>query len=360
MYVCAVRKEEEEATLPLSNPNATKYRRAVHKIGVRIDAPIWENSTREDEFNRLGSAMDPFSWGHGKEDCIENRRLYLAYLRNNKNIGLPPESKLFDGTEDSELLFTNFELLGVNTKGNIDVVLAHKRHQGTATIRHHMWAGIELKKQDNRRDSEIRRQVVLQHLSASYLNGDTGILTIMTDLGPRWHFNWFSKGMNRLMAYQAQSKGEANYLICHMMGSSGSASAPTSVPTDFLNRASWNEMFPQHDDAAFMEEAEEVEDPEDGGGQDSNGTSGSSKKRGSPGRGAQQKRQSTAAGGNNVVAGNANFMAHSLDFMDEEEERETRFRDVLECMLPQLGVFPHRELGHDHYAEDPPSHIGVS
>lgn len=304
--------------------------------------------------------MALFSWGPGKEDCLENRRLYLAYLRNVQNIGLPPESKLFDGTEDSELLSTTFESFGVKTKGNIDVVLAHERHQGIATIRHNIWAGIELKKQDNRSDSEIRRQVVLQHLSASYLNGDTGILTIMTDLGPRWHFYWFSKRMDRLMAYQAQSKGEANYLIRHMMGSSDSASASTSVPTDFLNRASWNLMFPQREDDAFMEEAEEVEDPNEGGGQDSNGTSGSSKKRGPSGGGAQQKCQSTAAGGNNVVAGSANFMASSLDFMDEEEEREARFRDVLECMLPQLGVFPHRKLGHDHYTEGPPNHIGVS
>jgi len=360
VYDYVLEKKEEEATVALSKPKVSKYQRAVQNIGVVIDAPIWENSTLVDEFKRLGSAMAPFSWGLGKEDCLQNRRLYLAYLRNNQNIGLPPESKLFDGIEDSDLLSTNFELFGVKTKGNIDLVLAHKRHRVTATTRHHMWAGIELKKQDNKSDNEILRQVVLQHLSASYNNANTGILTIMTDLGPRWHFYWFSKEMNRLMAYHVQSKGEANYLIRHMMVSSGSASAPTSVPIDFLNRASWNVMFPQHEDAVSMEQAEDVENPEEGGDQDSNRTSSSSKKRGPPGCGEQQKRQSTAAGGNNVVAGNANFMAYSLDFMDEEEEKEARFRDVLEHMLPQLGVFPHRDLGYDHYAEGPPSHIGVS
>ncbi|CAB9513470.1 hypothetical protein SEMRO_593_G172340.1 [Seminavis robusta] len=222
-----------------------------------------------------------------------------------------------------------------------------------------MLAGIELNRQDKKSHGEIHRQVVLQHLSASFLNEDTSILAIMTDLGPRWHFFWFSEEKNRLMAYQAQSKGEANYPIRHMMGSSGSASAPISAPTDFLNRATWNKMFPLREDIAFMEEAGEDNGPDEGGGQDSRGKSGSSRRGGLSGVRAQQNRQSTA-GGNSNIAGSANVMANSLDFMDDEEEREARFNDVLECIVPQLGVFPHRELGHDHYAEGPPSHIGVS
>ena len=42
------------------------------------------------------------------------------------------------------------------------------------------------------------------------------------------------------MVYQASSKGEAKYLIEHMNDPNGD----TSAPTDFLNRASWNQMFP--------------------------------------------------------------------------------------------------------------------
>ena len=52
LFARAVKKEEEEATLQLSKPNTKKYASAVQKIGVRIDAPIWENSTLEDGFNR--------------------------------------------------------------------------------------------------------------------------------------------------------------------------------------------------------------------------------------------------------------------------------------------------------------------
>ncbi|CAB9516212.1 hypothetical protein SEMRO_768_G199590.1 [Seminavis robusta] len=118
-------------------------------------------------------------------------------------------------------------------------------------------------------------------------------------------------------------------------------------------------MFSLREDIAFMEEAGEDNGPDEGGGQDFRGKSGSSRKGGLSGVRAQQNRQSTA-GGNSDIAGSANVMANSLDFMDDEEEREARFNDVLEYILPQLGVFPHRELGHDHYAEGSPSHIGVS
>ena len=119
-------------------------------------------------------------------------------------------------------------------------------------------------------------------------------------------------------------------------------------------------MFPSREDDAFMGEMGKANDPDEGGGKDYGGTSSSSRKGEAFGGGTQQNRQSTGAGGNSDIAGNADVMANSLDFMDEEEEKEARFKDVLECVLPQLGVFPHRELGHDHYAEGPPSHIGVS
>ena len=82
--------------------------------------------------------MAAFAWCPGKEDCLARRSLYLAYLRNNQNIGLPGQSKLFDGAEEGELLSTNFVSFGVKTKGNIDVVVAHERHQETSTIRYNM------------------------------------------------------------------------------------------------------------------------------------------------------------------------------------------------------------------------------
>jgi len=340
------------------------YSRAVTEIGVILDAPQWVNKqVLEGQFNNLGSRMGPFVWLEGKEDSKPNRTKYMAYLRNNQNIGTPLNSKLFDGTQEGDLLSAEFVSFGVKTKGNIDVVVAHERHQGTHTTRNHMWAGFELKKEENKNHAEIRRQVVLQHLSASFLNENTGILTIMTDLCDRWHFYWFSKEHKRLMAYIAGSKGEANYLIRHMMDDSG-----TSAPTDFLNRASWNQMFPPPTEGdAIMDKTGEGDGggPEDGGGHNdggdhnSSGTSDSSRKRGPSGHDGQQQNRTCTGGAISGIEGSANAMMNSLDFMDEEEEREARFRDVLNCILPQLGVFPPHGRDQDHPTEGPPNHIGV-
>ena len=79
----------------------------------------------------------------------------------------------------------------VKTPGNIDV--ASSSHQSIATIRQNILVGIELKKDTNKEHAKIERQV-LQHL-AGYLNPETGILTLITDLDHRWHF--------RLMRYEA-------------------------------------------------------------------------------------------------------------------------------------------------------------
>jgi len=112
----------------------------------------------------------------------------MVYLNNQNNIVLPQGGKLFEGNGTDDLLSVDITEYGVKTSGKIGVVLAADRHQGVETTRQNMWAGIELKKAENTQHSEILRQVVLQHLSASYLNSDVGIITIMTDLCDRWHF----------------------------------------------------------------------------------------------------------------------------------------------------------------------------
>ena len=340
MHARMMRQEEERKTLSLSRPSADGYARAIAKVGVKIDAPEWRKDTNtKNSCSQLESGMGNFRWNKGTEDSQDNRRKYMAYLKN--KINLPNGSKIFDGAKAGNFLSTVFESMGIKTKGNIDVVMAAERHQKIATASRHMWAGLELKRQDNNSHGEIRRQVVLQHLSASVLNENRGVLTIMTDLGTRWHFYWFSKGQDAFMEYEATSKGEANYLIRHMKDAAGGT---TSAPTDFLNRASWNEMFPPS--AEIMNETERGGDTADGerGGEDGGG-----KKR------ARRGPQSPEGGGG--ARETAHATALSLSFMDEEEEKEARIRGVLQCILPQLGLRPSQVLQQDHHAEVPPSHI---
>jgi hypothetical protein len=191
-------------------------------------------------------------------------------------------------------------------------------------------------------------------LAASFLNADTGILTIMTDLCRRWHFYWFSDQKNALMKHEASSKGEAYYLTRHMMETKN-----TSTPKDFLNRASWNDMFlkkqssTQHLDSVTGEAGEEDQNENRG-----TGRPGRSDEAGSSNLGGQQGNNQGAEspGHGNCAQGNSHVMMDTLDFMDDEEEREVRFREVLEAVLPKIGYFPRRGL---EQAEDPPSHITV-
>ena len=356
-YVFARMKkiEEDEQTLQLSKPLVEGYSRAISKIGVRFDAPSWnQDKTTEATCRELGRSMGNFHWLPGKENSPPNRSLYMAYLRNSSNICLPDGSKLFDGTEAGELLSVEFTSMGVKTKGNIDVVMCAERHQTVRTTRSNMWAGIELKKQDNKKDGEITRQVVLQHLAASFLNEGTGMLTIMTDLGTRWRFYWFSKGQDALMEYNASSIGEANYLIRHM-----NDTVAASAPTDFLNRASWSQMFPVGTSDTIIEEGGHRNngDGDNGGNDDdSRRPNNPKKKRGNPKSDGRQQTHGSSGGGGGIH-GTAVSTLHNLDFMDEEEEKEVRFREVVESVLPKLGFFPPHQDGH---SSDIPRQIELS
>ena len=361
-------QQEEEKTLVISNPSVSGFNRAIDAIGIVPDAPDWEpDEDTKRACHELGSNMAPFYWDATKnEDSKDNRRQYMAYLRSS-NLCLPDGSQLFDAVKSSAFLSVRFLPSGIKTRGNIDVVMAANRHQGIHTAKRHMWAAIELKKQENNATEEIHRQVVLQHLSASFLNKDTGILTIMTDLGPRWNFYWFSSKKNALMEYAATSKGEANYLIRHMM----KAPDASSAPTDFLNRASWNQMFPQRmEGGAIMEkgegedEGEDEGDSNDDGGNNKRGSSGSPEKKqvrscndGLP-QESHDSRSSEGAGGTRKTM---HGTSHSLDFMDEEEEMEATFMDVLECLLPQLEFSPsYEQLQQRKPSDGPPRQIELS
>ena len=280
----------------------------------------------------------------------------MSYLNNRNNITLPDGGKLFEGNGADDLLSIDMGALGVRTRGNIAVVLAAERHQGIETTRENMWAGIELKKEENERHAEIHRQVILQHLSASFLNPDTGIATIMTDLCDRWHFFWFSKELAALMQYKA-SKGEANYLIRHMMDQPDS-SHDTSTPKDFLNRASWTEMFEQRIPPSDREDKETwSENDEDHDNADEDGKS----QRRSVVYTTQHPsdgRDGAGPGGSHDAKQHARL--EHMDFMDEEEEKEAIFKQVLNYSLPRMVYFPQRGEERKQNSQGPPRHVFIS
>ena len=137
------------------------------------------------------------------------------------------------------------------------MLMSYLRRLVIATAGQRILEGIELKKDPNHEHAKIERQVILQHLAASYLHADTGILTTMTDLKDRWHFFWFAEG-KLLMRYEA-TRTEATFLTQHSQDEAGQ----TSNPISFLNRACWKDLF-----SSQLDSIVEVKSFDEAGGED--------------------------------------------------------------------------------------------
>jgi phage pi2 protein 07 len=361
VYQQAVKQQKDNETVSISNPTTEKYWKALVKSNVTLNTPTWNK--KPPDLQTRYPKMQEHTWLAEKEDSLQNRKLYMAYLNNKDNIDLPEGGKLFEGSTDSGFLGVWMEEIETKTKGNIDAVIAHSRHQELSTTRQHMWGGIELKKSENNSDLNIiQKQVILQHLSASYLNDNTGILTIMTDLCQRWHFYWFSNKGNQLMKYEANML-EARYLIHHMMDKS---SSDDLTPEDFLNRGSWKQaVHPTDPSSLAAEDSQDKKDEYDGGESNSDGMDDQSER--APTQSDRTQAHNMFGAKNTSGSDMKNLHRKrsrgkdswtedsSLDFMDEEEQEEEIFRAVVRNSL--AGMFPPEVVEEGHSCIGPPKDI---
>lgn len=358
VYEYTVRKIKDDETVQLSKPETEKYMKAMQNSKVILDVAKWEKKPSLIELQSEASQMQEHHWLPGKEGTPQNRKAYMAYLNNKNNITLPLGGKLFEGSTDSYFLGVEMVDLGIKTKGHIDVVIADSHHQDLSTTRQNMWGGIKLKKKENDKDKNgIQRQVVLQHLASSYLNDNTGILTIMTDLCTRWHFYWFSNTGNRLLRYEATML-EAHYLIHHMMDESSSHDLN---PEDFLNRGSWNQAV------SSLSPGESGDKADDNDMEESNSDRMDYQRKRAPTRCGRTQSRSTSrdkktSGSDVQTSHNKRSRAEdcrkedsSLDFMDEIEQKEEIFRAVVRNSL--AGMFPPEVAEGGHRCSGPPKDI---
>jgi len=260
----------EAKTLPISQPGTHNYQAILHALDIKLSAPEWQKKPKE------LVERDPYQWHDSKEDSQKHRKGYMAYL---EQIQFPEGVKLFDCSGDAQFLSTMLPVVDRKLKGNIDVAVGRHMDQDISTVRQNMLLGIELKKGggNNGNSHAIQRQVVMQHLAASYLNREAGILTLMTDLNARWIFFWFkaeskaSRAPKDLMRLEA-TRSEAVYLIQHFLDRSDNGNV--YVPDSFLDRASWDQLFEPLQDT--LEEEMYGLDPNgnDEGGTDSQGGGG--------------------------------------------------------------------------------------
>merc|ERR1712032_108352 len=202
------------------------------------------------------------------------------------------------------------------------------------------------KKDTNKAYTNIERQVTLQHMAASYLNPNTGLLTVMTDLHDRWHFFWFTKN-KRLMRYES-TESEARFLIEHMLDEPETV----STPTGFLSRASWNELFL----ASITESPEAVvpNDSHNNGGEDDDGDYDKEERSLSHQAGALSLSRSKGLGETRNNGGKrcaaldeeeVKLSSSPLDFMDKEEELQAVLHMAMHTSFHRMFGPPQAEAG---------------
>lgn len=346
-------QKAESETLVISEPKTERFNTAVQHFDYKKYPAIWEKKPS------FGPSGPKHEWHESKEDSPVNRTAYMAYLRDSSNIVLPQGTQLFEGNSDKELLSVRFLGFGnVKISGNIDVVVASSIHQSIATIRQNILVGIELKKDTNQEHAKIERQVILQHLAASYLNPETGILTLMTDLDDRWHFFWFAElEGKRLMRYEA-TRSEAKFLIQHSLDSPGSEAEQISTPASFLNRSCWNDLFSSKLDTiteanTFDEQDGTDEHPEPRlfDGEDNLSETGgrSAQHHDKPG-GSRRDHRRGRQGKSKRSRGNTRRKEHMssdgfLEYMDEEERVETELRTAIQTVFHKMFYVPEEARG---------------
>ena len=241
-YITEQTREAE--TISLSNVNTKTYELVGSSLDLKLKGCIWNTQPE-------GLASPPnFVWNSNLTEAhASNRSLYMSHLR--EQFTWPSLHTLVDCNEAGQgyknLLNTrNFD--GTHsTSGNIDVVVVEEVDARNETIKQNIKAGIELKKTGNNGDHE--RQVILQHLAASSLNPDFGMLTLMTDLNTRWHFYWFAAaGKKNFMLKLKTNRQEAAFLLEHMFDDPDTVDPALCFPLDFLKRGTWTSFFQSSSD----------------------------------------------------------------------------------------------------------------
>eukprot|EP00978_Attheya_sp_CCMP212_P008979 scaffold21164_cov54-Attheya_sp.AAC.1 len=334
-----VRQQKREAeTLVLSKIKTEPYNDTIKRVNLKLNGAEWDTEPHSPP------DIPMFTWLEPKEDNNENRRAYMTHLR--QHFVWPDGCDVFDCNGEPDLLSVT-EQGYFKASGNIDVVVALKKDIQQLTIRQNIRTGIELKKDTNFANHE--KQVVLQHLAASTLNPDEGILTLMTDLNTRYHFYWFSRSKPRVLYKYMSKPAGAKFLLEHMFDNTEDSSE-SEFPTEFLDRGTWCAFIDTQLDtiAASLSDEQDDRNHEVGGAGDSsdnakreekNGDGGDSKrgsKRGSNMGGATQR---ATVHGNMLGQDVANEL-DLLDFYDEEEQRATLFRHVVQHSVPRMAYVP--------------------
>ena len=270
--------EIASSSIGFSTVNTKQYQKVTNLLRFKIKGAAWKDKGRIPKTN-----TPVHTWLDGNEDSPENIEKYMNYIHTElkPKFRWKDEHKYVDCNERGgglKSLLDTHQFDGQHsTSGNIDVVLVESADKDAMAIKNNIELGLELKHTKNKGEHE--RQVILQHLAASFLNHQYPVLTLMSDLSTRFTFYWFGKNERIIWKYKA-SIAEAMYLLDHMFRTNdagrGDSDEEEIYPKDFLfdERGTWESFNPIKVDTVQEDENE------DGPGDDSTGDANHQKEEG--------------------------------------------------------------------------------
>jgi hypothetical protein len=229
--------DNEAKTIPISGVSSGVFTRALANLKLllsEIDAE-WRNLPSEAEDTSDQSFC--FEWTRDKEDNPRNRAKYMEYLGT---FPWPDGYRIVDVVSQKNLLKTSFG--GFSFGGTIDVVLTTTDGATDDALSGKVFLGIELKKPSNSAtDLTYQKQVIIQHLSASYLFPDTKVLTLLTDLNDLWCFFWLDQ--SGCICKRNTNVTLSKFLVKNMFD----PDVESLCPVGFQSRLSWNDFIQAHD-----------------------------------------------------------------------------------------------------------------
>jgi len=165
----------------ISTASNTQYRSIMQYLGLRKPKVM--------QFEVLGTdkEVEGFQWGPEKEDAQMDR--CLSWLHT---ISLPPKMQMLSVSGKRD--FLNFSFGGSNNtdyllKGTTDIIIAPTHYVNARNLRGGLRMAIELRKVVDESD---RWQTILKLIAVSAFS-HFPVAVVLTDLGPCWHFMWFSR-----------------------------------------------------------------------------------------------------------------------------------------------------------------------
>jgi len=233
---------EKKASMLLSNATTRNKDEPLQLLRLREHGAAWDKKPEDADLPDFTS----HEWLAGVEDSAENREAYMKYLQC--HVALPDNYSVVDVQPNRTLLSTPLANTGRTIRGTTDVVVAESRNIQNNAVRNNVEALLELKKPENLRQTDHCPQAVVEHLAASHLNANVGVVSFLTDLTNSWTIFWFgwSEDEPGVVLYKLElHEAKAGPLALFILKNLKNKSMRELLPTTFSDRLSFAEVHRQ-------------------------------------------------------------------------------------------------------------------